>query len=153
MSATLDAWVSSGALQRHGPSPQEIADLLALVERDLADSGTPGLSPDWRLAIAHNAAVLAARAALAAAGFRVSGREKDSYSRLAESLRHTVEAPAAEVDLLQRMNKKRHVSDCEAAGTVSESEAEEMYGLAERIRGRVREWLRTYHRQLLRTPG
>ena len=46
MSTTLDVWVSSGSLQRHATSPQEVADLLAIVERDLADSETPGLSGD-----------------------------------------------------------------------------------------------------------
>ena len=123
--------------------------MLAIVERDLAESQTPGLSSDWRLTIAYNAALQAAKAALAAAGYRVSAGEKGHHYRLVESLRYTVAAPATDVDLLQRMKKKRHVSDYEVAGAVSEREAEEMHELAVRIRSLVRQWLRAHHPHLL----
>jgi HEPN domain-containing protein len=145
MSTTLEAWVSSGSLQRHETSREEILDLLGIVERDIAESQTPGLSADWRLAIAYNAALQAGRAALAAAGYRVSGGEKGHHYRLVESLRYTVEAPAADVDLLQRMKKKRNQCDYEVAGAVTEREAEEMLALAQRVRHRVREWLAANH--------
>lgn len=150
MSTTLDVWVSSGSLQRHATSSQEVAELLAIVERDLTESQTPGLSSDWRLTIAYNAALQAAKAALAAAGYRVSASEKGHHYRLVESLRYTVEVPAADVDLLQRMKKKRHVSDYEVAGAVSEREAEEMHELGIRIRGLVRQWLEAHHPHLLK---
>jgi HEPN domain-containing protein len=149
MSTTLDVWVSSGSLHRHTTSPQEVADLLSIVQRDLAAAQTPGLSEDWRLTIAYNAALQAAKAALAAAGYRVSGSEKGHHYRLVESLRYTVEAPAADVDLLQRMKKKRHVSDYEVAGAVSEREAQEMHELAVRVRGLVMRWLQERHPHLL----
>ncbi len=151
MSTTLDIWVSNGSLQRHTSSPEEIADLLSVVERDIAAAQTPGLSDDWKLAIAYNAALQAAKAALAAAGFRVSPSEKGHHYRLVESLRYTVEAPGRDVDLLQRMKKKRHVSDYEVAGAVSEQEAREMHELALRIRELVVHWLRE-HRSDLLTP-
>jgi len=149
MSTTLDAWASSGSLQRHASSPEEIADLLSVVERDIATAQTPGLADDWKLAIAYNAALQAAKAALAAAGFRVSPSEKGHHYRLVESLRHTVEAPGQDVDLLQRMKKKRHVSDYEVAGAVSEREVVEMQELAARIRDLVVGWLREQHPDLL----
>jgi len=146
MSTTLDVWVSSGSLQRHATSPQEVADLLAIVERDLAESQTPGLSS---VTIAYNAALQAAKAALAAVGYRVSASEKGHHYRLVESLRYTVEAPPADVNLLQRMKKKRHVSDYEVAGAVSEREADEMHELAVRIGNLVRQWLQANHPDLL----
>jgi len=149
MSTTLDVWVNSGSLQRHTTSPQEVGDLLSVVQRDLAASQTAGLSDDWKLTIAYNAALQAAKLALAAAGYRVSGSEKGHHYRIVESLRYTVEAPAADVDLLQRMKKKRHVSDYEVAGAVSEREAKEMLELAVRIRGLVVRWLEQHHSQLL----
>ena len=109
MSTTLDVWVSSGSLQRHPTSVQEVGDLLSVVQRDLAASQTAGLSDDWKLTIAYNAALQAAKVALAAAGYQVSGSEKGHHYRIVESLRYTVEAPAADVDLLQRMKKKRQL--------------------------------------------
>lgn len=149
MSTTLDAWVRSGALQRHQTGPQEVANLRSVIVRDLAAAQTMGLGPDWRLAIGYNAALQGAKLALAAAGFRVSAGEKGHHYRLVESLRHTVEAPAADVDLLQRMKKKRHVADYEVAGSVSDAEAREMYELALRVRDRVDAWLRANHPGLL----
>ena len=150
MSTTLDVWVSSGSLQRHATSREEIAALLSVVERDLAEAQTSGLSDDWKLAIAYNAALQAAKAALAAASFRVSPSEKGHHYRLVESLRYTVETPGRDVDLLQRMKKKRHVSDYEVAGAVSEHEAREMHELAVRIRDSVVHWLRKQHPDLLK---
>jgi len=46
------------------------------------------------------------------------------------------------------MKKKRHVSDYEVAGAVSEREAEEMHELAVRIRDLVRHWLQANHPDL-----
>jgi len=66
MSTTLDVWVNSGSLQRHTTSPQEVGDLLSVVQRDLAASQTAGLSDDRKLTIAYNAALQAAKVALAA---------------------------------------------------------------------------------------
>ena len=57
---SLQDWERNGWLQRHKTSPNEIRDLLGVVERDLADSATDGLSADWRMNIAYNAALQAA---------------------------------------------------------------------------------------------
>lgn len=54
---SLHSWLSNGWVVTHQTSTQEIADLLAVADRDLKDSGTPGLSSDWRLNIAYNAAL------------------------------------------------------------------------------------------------
>ena len=53
---SLGDWVTRAS------SPQEIRDLLAVVERDLRDSAARGLSADWRMNIAYNAALQAATA-------------------------------------------------------------------------------------------
>jgi hypothetical protein len=51
----LDDWQKYGWLTPHQTSAREIADLLAVVERDLADSAADQISADWRLNIAYNA--------------------------------------------------------------------------------------------------
>lgn len=150
MSTTLEVWVSSGSLQRHEPSPEEVGNLLRVVERDIAESQTPGLSSDWQLAIAYNGALQAAKAALVAAGYRVSNSEKGHHYRLIESLRYTVELSVSDVDLLQRMKKKRNISDYEVAGAVAEREAGEMVALAQRIHRLVRNRLAENHPDLMK---
>src|SRR5690349_1980798 len=86
----LADWERNGWLKAHRTSTTEIRDLLAVVERDLGDSTADRLSADWRLTIAYNAALQAATAALAAAGYRAS-REQHHY-RLIQSLEATIGA-------------------------------------------------------------
>jgi hypothetical protein len=89
----LADWLRMGWLVEHKTSEREIADLLALVERDLAASRLAGLDADWRLNIAYNAALQAATAALAASGYRAT-RDSRHY-RVLQSLALTVGADAA----------------------------------------------------------
>ena len=59
-------------VQRHTTSRQELDDLRAVVERDLADAGLSALSADRRFATAYNAALQTAKMAVACAGYRVA---------------------------------------------------------------------------------
>jgi hypothetical protein len=63
---SLQNWLNNGWLTKHQTSSQEITALLGLADRDLSDCRTSGLSPDWQLNIAYNAALQMATAALAA---------------------------------------------------------------------------------------
>ena len=66
MSLTLysrNRWIRS-----HRSSRDEIARLLAIADRDIQQSQTPGLGPEWRFDIAYNAALQLATAALASVG-------------------------------------------------------------------------------------
>ena len=64
---SLSDWARNGWLVTHQTSPQEIGDLLGVVDRDLHDCAVKDLSQDWQLAIAYNAALQCATAALCAA--------------------------------------------------------------------------------------
>lgn len=81
---SLPDWLRSGWLIEHRTSRREIADLLGVVQRDLQDCQAAGLSADWRLNIAYNAALQAATAALAASGYRAA-RDSHHY-RVIQSL-------------------------------------------------------------------
>ena len=50
---SLREWERNGWLQSHESSPNEVRDLLAVVDRDLADSAAGGLSADGRMNIAY----------------------------------------------------------------------------------------------------
>jgi len=75
---SLTGWLKNSWLVEHESSVEEIAALLAIVERDLATATLAGLSEDWKLSIAYNAGLQAATAALAAAGYRAA-REQHHY--------------------------------------------------------------------------
>jgi hypothetical protein len=136
----LKDWLRSGWLIEHERSDQELSDLLAIIERDLSDCQSPGLSPDWRMAIAYNAALRVAAAGLAAVGYRVA-REAHHY-RAIQSLAFTLGCDAGLIADLDAFRKKRNISDYERAGSVSDREASEMIELAESLHGKLVEWLK-----------
>jgi uncharacterized protein (UPF0332 family) len=144
---SLSDWARSGWLVEHRTSPQEIADLLGIADRDLRDCTAATLSEDWQLAIAYNAALQCAAAALAACGYRAS-REAHHY-RVIQSLAHTLGAEAAMIAQLDAFRKKRNVADYDRAGSVSKIEAQEMMALARNLCNKVEEWLRRNHSGLL----
>ena len=140
-------WARNGWLVEHRTSPQEIADLLGVADRDLRDGVVKDLSEDWRLAIGYNAALQCATTALAACGYRAS---RDTYHyRVIQSLAHTIGANANLIAQLDAFRKKRNIGDYERAGLVSETEAREMLALARTLRKYVEEWLQQNHSHLL----
>jgi hypothetical protein len=70
---TLKDLLADGRVRPHRTSAKEVADLLGVVDRDLADAEIPQLSTDRRFATACNAALQMATIALYAAGFRAFG--------------------------------------------------------------------------------
>jgi uncharacterized protein YdcH (DUF465 family) len=144
---SLADWERNGWLTRHTTSPGEILDLLDVVERDLGDSATEGLSSDWRLNIAYNAALQAATAALSAAGYRAA-RDQHHY-RIIQSLRETIGADARVVTAFDAFRKKRNISGYDRAGLVSDAEVKAMRAMALQLRDEVLAWLRRGHPALL----
>lgn len=140
---SLQDWEHDGWLRRHEPSRQEMAELLAVADRDLADSRVAGLSADARFSLAYSAALQSATAALAAAGYR-AGHESHHYY-VVRSLAHTIRADAKLVAQLDGFRKKRNVAGYERVGAVSDREAAEMSQLAQELRRRVEKWIRAEH--------
>ena len=85
---TLADWLANRWIVPHEGTVEEIAELMAVVDRDLEDAAVPGLRSDWRLSISYNAALQLATLALAAEGYR-PGRER-AHERAILSLRDTV---------------------------------------------------------------
>lgn len=144
---SLTDWARNGWIAEHRTSPQEIVDLLGVADRDLRDGAVKGLSEDWRLAIAYNAALQCATTALAACGYRAS-RDAHHY-RVIQSLAYTIGVDAKLVAQLDAFRKKRNIGDYERAGLVSETEAREMLALAQALRKRVEKWLQQNYPYLL----
>jgi hypothetical protein len=145
---SLKDWRENGWLTEHTTSPQEIKELLGVADRDLKACETEGLGPDWQLAIAYNAGLQMAVAALSASGYRAT-RESYHY-RVIQSLKFTIGLDSASIDLFDSFRKKRNIGGYERAGTVSEQEAKEIVTLAQKLRKDVEEWLHAYHPELFR---
>jgi len=146
---TLKDWLASNWLTAHKTSPQEILGLLAVAKREMADAQVKGLSVDARFGHAYNAALQSAVAALAAAGFRVA-RGVSHHHYAIQSLAYTVGCDASTISKLDKLRKKRNISDYEQVGRVSEQEADEMLRLATDLRSKVKAWLGKEHPALLK---
>ena len=144
---TLKNWLDNGWLIEHATNSQEISDLLQVADRDLKDCETRGLSADWQLGIAYNAALQTATAALAACGFR-SGRDAHHH-RVIQSLRYTIGADPGLVNQFDQYRKKRNIGGYDMAGMISQNEADGMKTLAKQLRKEVEEWLRRNHPKLM----
>jgi hypothetical protein len=104
------------------------------------------LPADWKLAIAYNAALQAATAALAAAGYRAS-RDNHHY-RVIQSLELTIAVSRKQIDTFDGFRKKRNISSYDLSGMVSEKESAEMFKLAGEICSAVVMWIRTTYPEL-----
>jgi hypothetical protein len=144
---SLESWLRNRWLVQHTSSREEIANLFALADRDLDACQTKNLPADWRFAIAYNAALQAATAALAAAGYRAS--RESHHHRVIQSLEFTLAPDRKLIDTFDRFRKKRNISSYDVAGSVSDKEAHEMYELAVSLRAKVEAWIRKNHRTLL----
>jgi hypothetical protein len=144
---SLTDWERNGWLTAHRTSANEIRDLLAVVDRDLADSATDAISADWRMNIAYNAALQAATVALAVSGFRAT-RDQHHY-RVIQSLRETIGADREVVNTFEVFRKKRNITGYERIGLVSEADARAMRSLAVRLRDQVVAWVKKHHPDLL----
>ena len=145
---TLQQWAKNRWLVDHETSRDEIAGLLSVIDRDLKDAQVSGVSPDWRLAIAYNAALQCAVAALAAHGYRPGKGGSHHYYGI-ESLRFTLGLDDAVIRTLDAFRKKRNISDYERAGLVSDVEVDELVALATDLRQQLEAWLEANQPQLL----
>jgi uncharacterized protein (UPF0332 family) len=148
MTMSLENWLNDKVIVKHRPSTGEIAELLHICDRDPEKAEIIALGPDWRLSISHNAAVQAAKAALAAVGYRA--RKEGQHYLVLQSLAFTIKTDAATIKQLDKFREKRNISDYERAGLVTEQEAEEMIILAKQLRDDVEQWLRAHYPSLVR---
>ena len=144
---SLQSWLQNSWLVQHTTTAEEIANLLALSDRDLAACQVEQLPADWRFAIAYNAALQAATAALAAAGYRAA-RDNHHY-RVIQSLEFTIAPSRKMINAFDGFRKKRNISSYDLAGSVSDREADEMFSLATNLRRDVENWIRTTRPVLL----
>lgn len=144
---SLKDWLNNRWLEEHQTSLQEIADLLAIADRDIADCQISELSADWKMNIAYNAALQLATIALYASGYRAT-REAHHY-RIIQSLAFTIDANPELITLFDHFRKKRNISGYDCAGMISNQEANEMRNLAVYLQETVIKWLHDNYPDLI----
>jgi hypothetical protein len=144
---TLENWAQNAWLKKQASSPEEIKQLLKIVERDLRDCQSQGISADTQFTIAFNAALQAATAALRASGYRTSGQ--GHHVRVIDSLALTVGVTATTIQKLQAFGRKRNTCNYDIAGSVSDTDLAQMKQLASELRDKITQWLKGNHPELL----
>jgi hypothetical protein len=142
----LRQWADNGWLRPHQTTPGQIADLFAIVDRDIEDSARE-LSPDWQFGIAYNAVLKLCTILLYASGYR-PGKNLAHYRTLQALPVILGDRFSEDADYLDSCRVKRNTAEYDAAGTVTRSEADELRGFSRELRTEVVAWLETNHPSL-----
>lgn len=143
---SLNDWHKAGWLKPHQTSRQQVADLFAIVDRDLADAAR-GLSPDWKFGIAYNAALKLCTVLLYAEGWRPE--KALAHYRTLQALPLILgDTRRDDADYLDACRNKRNIAEYDAVGQVSPQEAAELAGFVRELRESVVAWLGQTHAEL-----
>ncbi len=139
---SLQQWATNGWLRPHQTTPSQIADLMAIVDRDMADS-MRDISPDWQFGIAYNAALKLCTILLYASGYRPE-KNLAHYRTIAALPVILCDSRKDDADYLDACRAKRNT-----AGTVTQTEADELRDFATELRADVTAWLKVNHPKLM----
>ncbi len=144
---SLKQWQEHGWIRPHKTSPQEIAGLLAIVERDLADARGQ-ISSDWKFGIAYNAALKLCTILMYASGYRP---ERNAAHQRTLSVLPLVLGGhrKSDADYLEACRVKRNTVEYDMAGAATEGDAGELREFVMQLYEDVTEWLRNNHSSLL----
>lgn len=138
---------AEGRLRPHRTSPSEIADLLRVAERDIADAQLAGLSSDRCFLIAYDAALSPATIPLYSFGYETHGvgHHWMTFPAFPHVMGVEYESLATYFDLCR---SKRNIGTYDRCGGISDSEASELLQEVERFEPEVEHWLRANHPNL-----
>ncbi len=143
---SLKAWENNGWLRPHQTSEKEITNLLAIVERDLADA-SGDVSTDARFGSAYNAALKLCTILLYASGYR-SDRGQHHYYTLQSMSLILGQDRKIDADYLDACRKKRHIVEYDYVGGVTEDELRELIAFTKMLKDDVIKWLYKNHPDL-----
>jgi hypothetical protein len=132
-------------VHHHRTSLREVNELRKLIARDLADAAIPALSEDRRFATAYNAALQAAKMAIACAGYRIAS--VPGHHRLTfECAKLALGNSAAKLtDYFDACRRKRNEIDYTGAAIATGTEAEEVLLHAGALIEQVERWIEANH--------
>lgn len=143
---TLPQWAKNGWLRPHSTSAQEIGNLLAVVDRDLADAAAD-ISADGRFGIAYSASLRLCTVLLYASGYRA---EKNlQHYRTIQAL-PLILGPSRtqDAEYLETCRRRRNKLEYDAIGGATVGDADELAAFSRQLRDDVLTWLREHHPEL-----
>lgn len=145
---SLLQWQNNGWLRPHVTDKFEIANLLAIVDRDMEDAAADGISDDWKFGIAYNAALKLATIMLYASGFKP---EKNlAHYRTLLAIEFTIGVHRKDdAAYLDACRIKRNVVEYDNIGGASHAEAIELLDFVKELRQEVLEILAEKYPDLL----
>ena len=146
---SLKEWQDYGWLRPHQTSPQEIQDLLKIVDRDLLDAKS-NASADWRFGIAYNAALKCCTIMLHTSGHRAQAAQ--AHQRTLEALPVILgEAWKNDAAYLNKCRNKRNTVEYDMVGVATDNDVKELIEFTVKLKKAVTEWLQKNHAALLQT--
>jgi len=144
----LKQWADNGWLRPHRTSPEEIENLISIVDRDIADAQEEGISADWRFGIAYNAALKLCTILLYASGYRAE-RALQHFRTIQAMPLILGNERKEDAQYLDSCRIKRNVVEYDYVGGATENDANELIGFATDLRENVMFWLKKNYPQLL----
>ncbi len=144
---TWKALLAEARVEPHVTSKQELHHLQDAVDRNLRDVAAAGLSADNKFGLAYEAGLLLAKMTVACAGYRVKGQgaHHTTLTALKLAMGQSI-APTA--SYLERCRRKRNEISYDAAGLVSDTEADELIAKVRRLQATVKAWIAKKHPNL-----
>ena len=144
---SLEQWFRNNWLKKHRTGRDEIASLLAIVERDLQDAQASDISADWRFGIAYNAALKLCTILLYAEGYRPE-KTLQHYRTLQALPLILGPARKADAEYLDTCRAKRNTLEYDYVGGVSDADANELIAFVQDLKQAVLAWLKKSHPDL-----
>lgn len=144
---SLKQWEANGWLRKHETSPDEINNLLMIVDRDLKDA-SEGISADWRFGIAYNAALKLCTVLLYAEGYKAE-RTLQHYRTIQALPLILGQEKANDANYLDACRSKRNIVEYDYVGGATDDDADELIEYGKELRDDVMAWLKKAHPGLL----
>lgn len=145
---SLKQWQNNGWLRPHKTDKEEISNLLAIADRDIADAANPQLSDDWKFGIAYNAALKLCTIMLYSAGYRPENTL--AHYRTLMAIEFTI-GPHRKEDAvyLDACRAKRNMVEYDNIGGASRAEALELLDFTKELKIEVLKILQEKHPDLI----
>ncbi|APZ91546.1 hypothetical protein [Fuerstiella marisgermanici] len=146
---SLELWRRNGWLVSNDTVPAEIAELFAVVDRELSDATSQGLSVDGKFMHAYDAGLILCMIPLRACGYRVA-KGSGHHKRAIESLPLSMGADFRQVsDQIEVASRKRGQAMYDHVDVVEERDADALIETVKRLRTAVSEFLTNNYPELL----